>query len=122
MTKLKKEQQQVAVLVTVLVTIVGVMLYMYRDKFVPIPSGEAIMLPPATRITVPRTSGTCQDDKTACASDADCAKLSGTATCTDPLYKRDEFKSLKRFGDVPVRPLETAGSPEPFITDTEEAR
>ena len=56
-----------------------------------------VLLAPPPRMTVPRGGG-------------------------DDLYGREDFKTLKRFGDVPVRPLETSGSPEPFITDTEKAR
>ncbi|HTM68431.1 MAG TPA: hypothetical protein VL426_03970 [Candidatus Binatia bacterium] len=120
MAKLKKEQQQVVMLVVVLVIIAGVLIYFYRDKFLPRPTGEAVLLTPPPRMTVPPAPpGTCQDDKTPCANDEACKAVSGTPSCTNPLYKRDDFKSLKRFGDVPVRPLETGGSPEPFASETE---
>jgi hypothetical protein len=95
MQKLTKEQQQVAVLAAVLVVIVAVLGWYYRDKFLPHPSGEAALLAPPARLTIPRANG-------------------------DDLYGRDEFKGLKRFADVPVRALQTEGSPEPFITDTKQ--
>lgn len=96
MPKLKKEQQQVVILAVVLVVIVGVLGYFYRDKFLPRPTGEVILLAPTMRLTIPRASG-------------------------DKLYERDDFKALKRFADVPVRALQTEGSPEPFITDSKQA-
>lgn len=119
MAKMKKEQQQVALLVAVLVIIAGVILYFYRDKFLPRPSGEAVLLTPPPRMTVPQAPpNTCQDGKTPCATADACKTLPGTPSC-NTLYDRDDFKSLKRFGDVPVRPLETGGSSEPFVSETE---
>ena len=84
-------------LISVLAIIAIALLYMYRDKLLPRPTGEAVLLAPPPRLTIPRGGG-------------------------DDLYEREDFKTLKRFGDVPVRPLDTSGSPEPFITDTEQAR
>lgn len=95
MQKLKKEQQQVVLLVAVLVIIVGVLAWFYRDKFLPRPTGEATLLAPPARLTIPRASG-------------------------DALYEREDFKGLKRFADVPVRALQTEGSQDPFITDSKQ--
>ncbi len=95
MQKLKKEQQQVVLLVAVLAIIVGVLVWFYRDKFLPHPTGEATLLAPPSRLTIPRASG-------------------------DKLYERDDFKALKRFADVPVRALQTDGSQDPFISDSKQ--
>jgi hypothetical protein len=91
--KLKKEQQQVYMLVGVLAVILVVIVYLYRDKLLPRPAGEAVLLAPPPRMAVPRADGAAA------------------------LYDRKDFKALKRFGDVPVRPLGTGGSPDPFLAD-----
>lgn len=91
--KMNKEKQQVVVLIGVLVVIVVVLLYFYRDKFLPRPAGEAVLLAPPPRMAIPRADG------------------------AEALYERKDFKALKRFGDVPVRPLGTGGSPDPFLAD-----
>lgn len=91
--KMNKEKQQVMMLVGVLVVILVVLLYFYRDKFLPRPAGEAVLLAPPPRMSVPRADG------------------------AEALYERKDFKALKRFGDIPVRPLGTSGSPDPFLAD-----
>lgn len=122
MRKLTKQQQQVALLGVALAIIVGVLLWFYRDNFLPHPTGQATLLAPFSKLTVPMLGpSTCQDDKTPCAVSADCAKAEGTALCTYPLYKRDDFKALRRFGDVPVRAMDTEGSREPFSADSNKA-
>lgn len=116
MAKMKKEQQQVVMLSVVLGLIGAVLLYFYWDKLLPRPEGEE-QLAAEARLAVPSMKGTCQDDKTACTADADCQKVGGTAKCTDALFKRSDFHSLKAFGDVPVRALPGSGSPDPFQND-----
>jgi hypothetical protein len=91
--KMNKEKQQVVMLVAVLAIIVVVLLFFYRDRFLPRPTGEAVLLAPPPRMSVPAAAG------------------------ADALYERKDFKALKRFGNVPVRPLGTSGSPDPFFTD-----
>lgn len=93
--KMKKEQQQVVALGVILGIIVVVLLYFYRDKLLPHPSGEEGGLPPsAPRLSLP----TSLDDK---------------------IYERPEYKTLKQFGDVPVRPLGGSGSPNPFVSEAQ---
>lgn len=94
MAKMKKEQQQIVMLVAVLGIIAVVLIFFYREKFLPRPTGEAVLLAPPPRLQIPPGGG-------------------------DALYERDDFKALKRFGDVPVRPLETGGSPEPFVSESD---
>lgn len=91
--KMKKEQQQVVALGAILVIIVAVLLFFYRDRLIPRASGDGVSLPPsATRLPLPTTF----DDK---------------------IYDRSEYKGLKQFGDVPVRPLGGPGSPNPFVSE-----
>jgi len=91
---MKKEQQQIVMLVAVLGIIGIVLVFFYRDKFLPRPTGEAVLVAPPPRLNIPPAGG-------------------------DTLYEREDFKALKRFGDVPVRPLETGGSSEPFVSEKE---
>jgi hypothetical protein len=91
MAKMKKEQQQVLMLSVVLGLIGAVLLYFYWDKLLPRPEGEELAPPPA-RLLVPGV-----DDKA--------------------FYERQDFRSLKAFGDVPVRALPGNGSPDPFKSE-----
>lgn len=91
--KMNKEKQQVVMLVAVLGIIVVVLLFFYRDKFLPRPTGEAVLLAPPPRMTVPAAIG------------------------ADALYERKDFRALKRFGDMPVRPRGASGSTDPFLAD-----
>jgi hypothetical protein len=93
MKKLKKEQQQILMLGTILGIIIIVLVYFYRDKFLPKPSGEGVALPPAA------------------------PRLSLPASLDEKIYDRTEYRSLKQFGDVPVRALGNQGSPNPFISE-----
>jgi hypothetical protein len=91
--KMKKEQQQVVALGAILGIIVVVLLFFYRDKLLPRASGDGAALPPAA------------------------PRLSLPTTLDDKIYDRTEYKSLKQFGDVPVRPLGGSGSPNPFVSE-----
>lgn len=91
MAKMKKEQQQVIMLSAVLGLIGAVMLYFYRENLLPRPKGGEAAAP-AARLSLPAEGG-------------------------KALYERPDFRSLKVFGDVPVRALPGAGSPDPFVND-----
>lgn len=91
--KLSKEKQQVIALGTVLAIIVVVLLYFYRDKLLPRPTGEETALPPSS------------------------PRLSLPTTLEDKIYDRADYRALKQFGDVPVRPLGGSGSPNPFVSE-----
>ncbi len=93
--KMKKEQQQVLALGAILAIIVVVLLYFYRDKLLPRASGDDAALPPSS------------------------PRLSLPTTLEDKIYDRIEYKSLKQFGDVPVRALGGAGSPNPFVSEAQ---
>lgn len=85
----KKEKQQILILVAVLTIIIGVVLYIYRDAWLPkkvINIGAG--MPPPTRIVLPEIT-------------------------TKEIFERPDFISLKEYGTVPVRPLQR-GSTEIF--------
>lgn len=85
----KKEQQQVSLLVAVLVIIFGALGFFYRGVWLPravITDGGGLAPPP--RIDVP-------------------------ATLSDEVFNRQDFRALKKFGDVPVR-SQVKGSKELF--------
>lgn len=79
------------ILGAVVVITLGALLYGFRGKFLPKPVGEAVLLIPPPRIVLP-------------------------AANEGSLYERPDFQALRRFGDVPVRPHGTWGSPEPFVS------
>lgn len=83
----KKEQQQLFILGGIVIVFIGVMLYMYRDKFLPVAGGPVYA--PVSRAALPSSNR------------------------LDALLERPDFKELKSFGDVPVRSGKT-GSEDPF--------
>jgi hypothetical protein len=87
-----KERKQVAMLQAVLGITAFVIAYMYRGVFVPNPEGGELALPAADRVIIGPSAGS-------------------------DLYERKDFKDLRRFGEIPVKPLRAGGSAEPFITE-----
>jgi len=90
--KSKKEQQQIVMLGVVLALIGAVLLYSYGSRLIPQPLAGEAPPPEGKRIVIPPSAG-------------------------NALYERADFKSLRQFGDVPVKPLRSGGSAEPFITE-----
>lgn len=97
MARSKKQQRQIIMLSVVSVIIVGVLVYFYRDKLLPKPQGQAAVLTPPPRMVIPQPNA-------------------------EELYKREDYKNLKHFGETPVRPIAGQGSREPFITELEQLR
>ncbi|KPJ85505.1 hypothetical protein AMJ57_02900 [Parcubacteria bacterium SG8_24] len=79
-----KEKKQIAALGVILVVILGIMGYMYRDRLLPAPSAVA----PAPAAVIP---GAVEADLVA---GIDIYRL---------LIARSDYKSLKQYGDIPVR-------------------
>jgi len=84
-----KEKQQIIALSVVLAIIVGVIAYFYRDKLLPAPTGGTALPPPSVRVQVPAAEG------------------------FKTLFDRADYKSLKQFGNVPVRAM-GGGNDDPF--------
>jgi hypothetical protein len=77
----KKERLQVSALGTVLAIILGVVGYLNRESILPKPTaGDAGLAAPA-RILIPESLPT-------------------------GIFERDDFKALRRFGNVPVKPTQ----------------
>lgn len=70
-----------------------VLAYIYRGVFIPAPEGAMLPPPAVGRVLLAPSVGAA-------------------------LYARQEFKDLRRFGDLPVKPHSAGGSNEPFITET----
>lgn len=87
----EKEKKQLVMLGVMLLVGLGILGYVFREKLLPQATGTAALPPPASHITLP--------------------DLTGSAA----LFERDDFKQLKRFGAVPIRPTETQGRDNPFI-------
>jgi len=91
MPTLSKEQQQVAMLGVIMAIIAGVGLWYFRASILPQPDGLAGMPVIGAGEYVPSVD-------------------------QQEVYARKDFKALRRFGDLPVRPR-GAGNPDPFIPD-----
>lgn len=89
--KMDKRKQQVVALVIVLALIVGSLFVFYWRNLLPQPvGGEA---PPAAK-----------------------PRLDIGAANYDQLFKRDDFRRLSAFGDVPVKVLPADGNPNLFVS------
>lgn len=75
-----------------MVSIVVYLLYSYGDKLVPKTILGSIPPPETARIIIP-------------------------APASQKLFERPDFLVLKPFGDVPIKPLRSGGSPEPFLDE-----
>jgi hypothetical protein len=87
---MNKQQSQVAALIAVLVVIVGVIAAFYWRELLPTPNAEGQAAPTAP------------------------TRLDLGAADAERLFRRDDFKSLGTFGDVPVKVLPTEGNPFMF--------
>ena len=76
----RKEKQQVIILIVVLTIIVGVLAVVYRESWLPHAVTSGAGMPPPKRIALP------------------------SAVPTD-VFDRPDFIALKKYGDVPVKPL-----------------
>lgn len=95
LSMMTKEQRQVASLASVLVTIVGVVLYVYRGDILPSPAGTVDGVTPS-RVTVPSN-----DDK-------------------DPFFEREDYRALRSTPGVPVLPIPVnSQGVDPFVTEKE---
>jgi len=86
---LTKEQQQIAMLGIVLAIIIGVLAYMYYDKFLPTPVNPGVPVSVQPHLNLKSADPT-------------------------ELFKRPDFRSLRGFGEVPVRVLSGEGNGNPF--------
>jgi hypothetical protein len=87
---MRKEQQQTVMLAVILIVIVGVLLYAFGSRFLPSPQGVSSVPPAPTRLLLPAPD------------------------TVGSLYGRDDFKSLREVPGIPVQPMPTNGSPDPF--------
>lgn len=90
--ELTKEAQQKLMLYAVVVIAAGVLVFMFRDRLLPRPIGGSMPTAESARVDIP-------------------------APADKALFERQDFKDLRVFGDLPVKPVRGGGSKEPFLTE-----
>ncbi len=90
MEKPTKQQQQIIMLAAVLLVILGVLVYSFRDRFLPHPIAGDSLPEASVRMTFPEIN-------------------------LGVLFDRADFSRLRPYGDVPVRAEIGTGNPNPFV-------
>jgi len=86
----RKEKKQVMILGALMVVGLLILGYVFRDKLLPAPIKGSDAYAPAQRLEIPSTEA------------------------AEDLFKRDDYKNLHQFGNVPVTAAPTTSPVNPF--------
>ena len=87
-----KDTRQRIMLYATLVVMVVAAAVLLRDRFIPTPIGGAL---PSSTVE----------------------RLQPFSAVEGTIFDRQDFKDLRRFGDVPVKPVHGGGSRQPFLSE-----